>query len=387
MTGARLHILEDKLNVEQQHVDRLDKARSLMRTRGLDYLLVGPSADLYYLIGARTRPSERLTLLIVPQDGPAHVVAPAFEAPTLPPMPADVQVVTWMETDNPARIAATLISGNENPGGAHCTIGVGERLWSLFLLRLQAELPRAAFTPAEAVMTALRQVKSPEEIGLLAASGAAADEVFGDIIRRPFAGRSELDIAQELAGLLKARGLAVEGTPIVAAGPNSASPHHHSGERIVQAGDAVVIDYGGTYQSYYSDITRTVFVGAAPAPGSEAERVYTLVAAAQEAAVRAAHPGMPCEDLDAVARKLLSEAGYGQYFTHRLGHGIGLDGHEPPYMVSGNTTPLEVGMAFTIEPGLYLPGKFGVRIEDTVVLDEGGARRLNNARRELTVVG
>src|SRR5439155_3230209 len=164
------------------------------------------------------------------------------------------------------------------------------------------------------------------------------------------------------------------------------SPHHHAGERVIENGDVVVLDFGGTVEGYYSDVTRTVFVGGLPEPGSEQARVYGLVATAQEAAVQAARPGMECEALDAVARDLLTQAGYGEYFTHRLGHGIGLDGHEPPYLVKGNATPLQPGMAFSIEPGLYLPGKFGVRIEDTVALQETGAERLNNAPRGVVVV-
>jgi Xaa-Pro aminopeptidase len=147
-----------------------------------------------------------------------------------------------------------------------------------------------------------------------------------------------------------------------------------------------VLDFGGTLNGYFSDITRTVFVGSLPETDSEEERVYNLVAGAQEAGVRAARPGMTCEALDRVARDLLDVAGYGQYFIHRLGHGIGLDGHEPPYLVQGNATLLEPGMTFSVEPGLYLPGKFGVRIEDTVALREGGAQRLNEATREIVVV-
>lgn len=372
----------------QLYSERLANARALMHTKGLDYLLVGPSADLLYLIGAHSRTTERLTLLMLPQEGPGHIVLPAFEAATLPEMPGEVQVVTWGESDNPARMAATLIASasRSQPGGLHCTLGVSDRLWSVFLLQLQAELPRAAFTLASSVLSRLRQIKSESEIGLLAASGRVADEVFGEILQRPFAGRTEVDVAQEIAGLLKERGLLVDGLPIVASGPNSASPHHHAGARAIVAGDAVVLDFGGTHEGYYSDITRTVFVGSAPSADSEEARVYNLVAAAQEAAVRAGKQGMACEELDAVARDLFSVAGYGEYFTHRLGHGIGLDGHELPYLVKGNITPLQANMAFTIEPGLYLPGKLGVRIEDTVYLSVEGIVRLNNASRELIVV-
>lgn len=368
--------------------ERLERARAAMQDQGLDYMLVGPSADLLYLIGSHQKSSERLALLVVPREGPACMVLPAFEARSLPPLPPAMQVVTWGESDNPARILASMLANgsHSHPGGLECTIGVSDRVWSVFLLQLEAELPRAAFTRAAGVLSALRQVKTPEETTLLRHSGAMADEVFAEISTRRFSGRSEKEIGREIAAMLKERGLEIEGLPIVASGPNSASPHHHTGERAMQPGDVVVLDFGGTADGYYSDITRTVFVGTAPAPDSEEAKVYGLVKEAQEAAVQAARPGMSGEGLDAVARDILDRSGYGEHFIHRLGHGIGLDGHEPPYLVKGNAALLGARMAFSIEPGLYLPGKFGVRIEDVVVLGEGGAERMNNVTREVVVV-
>lgn len=386
--GASDNVKIPEASLETElYAARLTRARAELRKHGLDYLVVGPSADLVYLLGAHNRPSERMAVFILPQEGPAYMLLPAFEAPTLPPLPPEVQVAAWGETDNPGRLAAALISGKSGVGGSHCTVGVSDRLWSAFLLRLQAELPRAMFTTASPVLTALRQIKSPLEIDLLARSGAIADAVFAGIIARPFVGQSEKALAQEIAAALEAQGLVVPGTPIVASGPNSASPHHHAGDRVIQAGDVVVLDFGGTLEGYYSDITRTVFAGSAPEPNSEEERVYKLVQGAQEAAFRAARAGLTSEELDSVARDLLAAAGYGRYFMHRLGHGIGLDGHEPPYLVQGNATALLPGMAFSIEPGLYIPGRFGVRIEDTVYLTASGPMRANNASRDIVVVG
>ncbi len=367
---------------------KLARARALMHQHGLDFIVAGPSADLFYLTGVTSHTSERMTLFILPQEAPAYIVVPTFEAALLPPLSDEIVVRTWGEQDNPARLAAQLIASGANalPGGFACTIGVADQLWSVFLLRLQAELPRAAFTSASAVLTPMRQIKDAGEIEKLRVSGQAADQVFDEMVKGPFIGRSEAEVGREIVERLRAKGLEVPGHAIVASGPNSASPHHHTGDRVIQAGDAIVLDFGGTVGGYYSDITRTVFAGEPPSPGSEELHVYGLVAAAQEAAVRAARPGLTCEKLDAVARNHFIEAGYGQYFTHRLGHGIGLDGHEPPYIVGGNSTPLQPSMAFSIEPGLYLPGKFGVRIEDIVVLGPEGAERMNNAPREITVV-
>ena len=202
---------------------------------------------------------------------------------------------------------------------------------------------------------------------------------FAEFVGKQFTGKSELELSAVFGDLLKARGVQLADSPLVASGPNSASPHHHSGERIIKEGDAIVLDFWGTVDDYTFDCTRTVFVGGVPAPSSEEATVYGVVARAQEAAVQAARPGMTCEALDQVARGIITEAGYGEYFTHRLGHGIGLDTHEAPYIVEGNDTVLQDGMSFSIEPGIYLPGKFGVRVEDCVAMVDGKAVRLNNA--------
>jgi Xaa-Pro aminopeptidase len=376
------------MGLAEQYSERLANVRALMNRAGLDILVVGPSADLLYLTGAHHRPSERFAALLLPQQGPSSMVVPAFEAASLPTLPAECSIRTWGESDNPTRLAAGIISESIHavPGGADVTIGVGERLWSVFLLRLQSELPRAAFTPATAVLSQARQVKTAGEVDLLAKAGARADAAFMEMIKQPFAGRKEVDVSHEFARLLEANGLTMGDTPIVGSGPNGASPHHHASDRVIQVGDAVVLDFFGTYEDYTADCTRTVWVGSAPAPESEEMKVYNTVARAQEAGVQSARPGITCEALDAVARNIITQAGYGEYFTHRLGHGIGLDGHEPPYLVHGNDVVLQDGMAFSVEPGIYLPGRFGVRIEDSVALVSGKALRFNNTDRGIVVV-
>ena len=367
---------------------RIANVRGLMHAHGLDYLLVGPSADMVYLTGAHLRPSERLAAFVLPQEGPPHFVVPAFEAPSLPPLPAGTQLHTWGESQNPAHLVAGLIADGlrSRPGGVNCTIGVAERLWAVFLLRLQAELPRAAFTPATPVLSGARQVKAAEEIARMQEAGAHADEAFAELVRLPFTGRPEVELSHEFGRILEAHGLTVTDPPLVGSGPNSASAHHHSGERVIERGDAIVLDFWGTWKGYGFDCTRTVFAGEMPAPDSEEARVYSIVAQAQEAGVRAAEPGMECQALDSVARGIIAEAGYGEYFSHRLGHGLGLDIHEPPYIVQGNTTRLQNGMVFSIEPGIYIPGRFGVRIEDIVALVDGRAVRLNNSERGMIAV-
>ncbi len=366
----------------QAYAARLARLRAQLGTAGVGACLVGPSSDLQYLTGLNLHASERLSLLGVPATGPAFLLAPAFEAAGLPALSADITVVPWQETDDPAARAAALLTAALP--GATAPIAVGDRLWAVFLLRLQAALPQARWIPAAGVLDPLRVAKDGQEVALLAAAGAAADAAFSEIVQLSFAGRSERAVAADIAGLLRQRGIAVEWGPIVGSGPNGASPHHTAGDRVIQEGDLVVLDFGGVLNGYNADMTRTVAVGREP--DAEARHVYDLVYAGQERGVQAARPGITGEALDAAVRDFFTAQGYGAYFTHRLGHGVGLDGHEPPYIVSGNQAPLAPGMAFSVEPGLYLAGRFGVRIEDVVVLTADGAQRMNNAPRELVIV-
>jgi D-alanyl-D-alanine dipeptidase len=362
---------------------RLHRAQAAMHAHGLDYLFVGPSADLLYLTGLDRSISERLLLLIVPQDGPAHLVLPAFEAGGIGTLPEMVHLAPWEEHEDPVARAAQLL---ETPGGGGegCTVAVGDRLAAGFLLRLQAALPRAAFTHADTILPPLRLIKDAAEIALLREAGARADAAFAEFRRLPFVGRSERAMAIQIAEILRRHELVVEWGPIVGSGPNGAAPHHSAGDRVIEEGDLIVLDFGGRYRGYNADMTRTVTAGRLPE--DEARAVHEHVRVAQEAAVRAARPGLAAAALDRVARDHLATTGYGAYFTHRLGHGLGLDAHEHPYIVTGNEQTLQPGMVFSVEPGLYLPGRFGVRIEDIVVLTETGAERLNHSPRELLLV-
>ncbi|MEO5953142.1 MAG: M24 family metallopeptidase, partial [Chloroflexia bacterium] len=294
---------------------------------------------------------------------------------------------TWGETDNPIQLAAGLIAGGMKgkPGGINCTIGVAEKLWAVYLLRFQGELPRAGFTPATMILSTARQIKATDEIKMMKQAGARSDAGFMELVRRPFTGRSELEVSREFAHLLEAQGLTVPDPPLVGSGPNGASAHHHSGDRIIEEGDLIVLDFWGTWQDYGFDCTRTVFVGA-PDPKSEQLNVYHVVAKAQDKAVQETRAGMQCQELDSVARNYITQAGYGDYFIHRLGHGLGLDTHEGPYIVQGNTTVLQNGMSFSLEPGIYLPGRFGVRVEDIVAIVDGKAVRMNNADHGVIIV-
>jgi Xaa-Pro aminopeptidase len=359
--------------------ERLARARKEQAERGVDALLLGPSPDLEYLTGYRPPALERLTMLVLPAHGEARLVVPALEAPLARDQLGglEIEVVAWPETDDPVR----LVSGSL-AGAVGSRLGVGDRLWSAFLLRLQDALPGAAFSPASAVTRQLRMRKDPEEIQALARVAAAIDQVVEHLGELRWAGRSERDLARDIEQ-------AIRDThdefcfAIVASGPNAASPHHVATGRVIGPGDPVVVDIGGRLDGYCSDTTRTLAVGEPPAGFQE---LYVLLQAAQLAGCAAVRPGVAAASVDAACRDPITAAGHGELFLHRTGHGIGLEEHEDPYIVAGNDEPLEPGMAFSIEPGLYPQGRYGARIEDIVVCTESGGRRLNTTSRDLRIV-
>ncbi|HEX9695993.1 MAG TPA: Xaa-Pro peptidase family protein [Actinomycetota bacterium] len=356
---------------------RTDRARAALRDAGVAALMCGPGADLRYLTGYHALPLERMTLLVVTPDAEPFLVAPHLERPRAEAFTSGIELVTFGETDDPVALVSSRL------GAVHAPIAVGDRLWAMFVLRLQAAFDRASFVPASTIMKVLRIRKDDAEIDALARSGAAADRVAALIAASSVAGKRERDVSRWISDALIAEGLEQVNFAIVAAGPNAASPHHEPGDRVIQAGDALVCDFGGTLDGYCSDITRTFHVGDPP---HEFVQLFGVLHEAQEAGVNAVKPGVTAESVDAAAREVIAAAGYGEYFIHRTGHGIGLEEHEEPYIVAGNTEPLEPGMAFSVEPGIYIPGTFGARIEDIVVCTDGSGRRLNNASRDLKVI-
>lgn len=363
--------------VTADHRGRRDAVAAALSRHGLAALIAGPGSDLTYLTGYRIFTSERLTALVLTADGVSQLVVPALEAPRASAAAPDLELREWQETEDPYALAASAAAGTGD-------IAIGDQLWAMFVLRLQAALPGRGFRPASEVTRTLRMRKDPAELAALREVGASADRAYAHIRELEFAGRREDEVAADIATLLRREGHDEVTFTIVASGPNGASPHHHTGERVIGAGDAVVLDFGGTRAWYCSDITRTVVVGE---PDSELVRVHDLVRRAQEAGYAAAREGARARDVDRAARVVIDEGGYGERFIHRLGHGIGLDGHEHPYLVSGNDEMLERGMAFSIEPGIYLPGRFGVRIEDIAAIgDDGRAEPFNLADHALARV-
>jgi Xaa-Pro aminopeptidase len=366
--------------VSDVYAARMARAQARMRELGVDVLLLSTGADLPYLTGYEAMPLERLTMLVVPADGDAVLVIPRLEAPRVVEQPDTFEVFPWEETDDPIEIVAGLVDaiGEDTTSAA-----VGDHTWARFVLDLQRALPDVAFRRAVDVTGPLRIVKDAAEVDALRAAARVVDDVAGAMRARPFAGRTELDVHRELVERMLEGGHERANFAIVAAGENAASPHHDPSERVIGVGDVVLCDFGGTMHGYCSDITRMFVVGD---PEPDVRDAYAVLIEAQEAGVRAATVGARCEDVDAAARQVITDAGYGEYFVHRTGHGIGTEAHEDPYVVAGNTTPLVPGHAFSVEPGIYLPGRFGLRLEDIVVATDAGPERLNHAARDLATV-
>ena len=317
---------------------RLERVRRRMGELGVDALLLSLGADLPWLAGYEAMPLERLTMLVVPADAGATLVVPRLEAPRVEDAPELFTLRPWSEHEDPVGIVAGLV-------GSRQRLAVSDRTWATFVLALQKAVPDSQWRPSSQVTGPLRAVKDAEEIEALAAASAAADRVAAQLLggQIPLVGLTERQVSQDLGRRLVDEGHQKVNFAIVGSGPNSASPHHDAGARVIGSGDAVVCDFGGTMAGY-------------------------------------------CSDIDGTARSVISEGGYGDAFIHRTGHGIGLEEHEDPYIVAGNTLPLAPGHAFSVEPGIYLRGRFGARIEDIVVATEAGPRSLNQVSHDLVVV-
>lgn len=364
---------------EQDYAARMTRAARDAAQTGLAGLLVTPGPDLVWLCGYRpTAVTERLTLLVVTPGSEPRLLVPALECPDAEAAPGAgaVRISDWRDGQDPYAAATGLLL----PNGRY---GVSDVTWALHLLGLQEALPLTTYRPLSVVLPMLRAVKDEHEVARLAAAGAAADAAYEEILSVRFSGRRERDVAADLADLLRRYGHSQVDFTVVGSGPNGANPHHEAGDRVIEHGDTVVLDFGGLRDGYGSDTTRTVHVGD---PTEEERRVHDLVRTAQQAAFEAVAPGVACQEIDRRARRVIEDAGYGEYFVHRTGHGIGVTTHEPPYMIEGEETPLVPGMCFSIEPGVYLPNRFGVRIEDIVTCTADGGRRLNSTDHAMAIV-
>lgn len=360
---------------------RLARAAELAGVEGLDAVIVGPGPDLQYLLGVEGDTIERLTALVIVPGADDVIVVPRMELAKVRETAAGelgVRIADWVDGEDPYALVSdalppspTRIAVSDAVPALH-VIPIGERAG----VRLELATP---------VLRQARMVKDEAEIAELARAGAAIDAVHRRVPEWLRAGRTEREVATDIAAAILAEGHRTVEFVIVGSGPNGADPHHEVSDRVIRDGDVVVVDIGGAVPSgYNSDSTRTYVVG--KADGQAAESIAVLVRA-QQAAVDAVRPGVAASEVDAAARRVLADAGLGEAFLHRTGHGIGVSVHEEPYIAPGNDLPLREGMAFSIEPGIYFPGRWGARIEDIVVVTADGCRRLNVAPHELQSIG
>ncbi|MDT5181496.1 MAG: hypothetical protein QOJ95_5694 [Mycobacterium sp.] len=363
------------------YAGRLAAAKAATADAGLAGLVITPGYDLRYLVGSRAQTFERLTALVLPADGEPTVVVPRMELASLKEsavVELGLAVRDWVDGDDPYRLVADALGG----GGSIAT-AVTDSMPALHLLPL-AEVFGAVPVLATDVLRRLRMIKDAAEIDALRKAGAAIDRVHARVPEFLVPGRTEAEVAADIAEAIVAEGHSEVAFIIVGSGPNGADPHHECSDRQLRVGDVVVVDIGGPYEpGYNSDSTRTYSIGQ---PDDDVAKRYAVLQRAQRAAVAAVRPGVTAEQVDAAAREVLAAEGLAEVFVHRTGHGIGLSVHEEPYIVSGNDLPLEEGMAFSVEPGIYFAGEWGARIEDIVIVTGDGALSVNDRPHDLLVV-
>ncbi|MGA5466508.1 M24 family metallopeptidase [Mycobacterium sp. NPDC050041] len=359
---------------------RLAAAAKATGDAGLAGLVITPGYDLRYLTGSRAQTFERLTALVVPATGSPTVVVPRLELAALRESAVTelgITVRDWVDGDDPYRLVADAL------GGAPAATAVTDAMPALHLLPLAGVLGVVPVLATD-VLRRLRMVKDAAEIDALRTAGAAIDRVHERVPDFLVPGRTEADVAADIAKAIVDEGHSEVAFIIVGSGPHGADPHHECSDRELRAGDIVVVDIGGPVEpGYNSDSTRTYSIGE---PDPEVSRRYAVLQRAQHAAVQAVRPGVTAEQVDAAARDVLAAEGLAEAFVHRTGHGIGLSVHEEPYVVAGNDLPLEAGMAFSVEPGIYFPGQWGARIEDIVIVTDDGVLPVNSRPHELVVV-
>ncbi|MFQ5919782.1 MAG: M24 family metallopeptidase [Thermoplasmata archaeon] len=366
--------------VDADFRDRWKRCRAVMDAQDVDLLALTPGPNMTYMTGFLETPGERLLMALLPRDGEPRMVVPALYEEQVGREGWIQDVRAWNDGDDQVallREALSDVSGSAN-------VALDTRMWARFVLMFTQAQPGAVLRDAEGLMQELRMVKGPDEIAILRGAHEATDRAMEAVVDSLREGLVEREVANTIRNALMNAGAdAASFRPIAASGPNGSQPHYRFGDRALRAGDAVVLDFGGMFSGYYTDVTRTVFLGRAD---EEQRRVYGLVKEANEHAVAAARAGTPAQEVDRAARRVIAEGGYADRFLHRTGHGIGLEVHEEPYIVEGNDRRLEEGMAFSVEPGIYLPDRFGVRIENIVLVENGRARRLDRYPRDLQVI-
>ncbi len=364
---------------ESEYRERLSRLRAGMEKTGLEFVLLSSAANIAYLSGVSITPHERLIALFVPGEGDPVLVVPALEAEAARENPAALACVVWDDAQGPFGV----LGGVFERAGAR-RLAVEKDVVTVRVFESLSEIVGSErFSDCSGLVKELRMRKSPAELALLRRAAGTVDACLGELAPLLRPGATEAELAFELGRLLREQGS--QGTPfeaIVLAGPNAALPHGRPGSRALQEGDLVIVDFGSVHEGYCADVTRTFAVGE---PSERAREIFEIVRQAQEAGRRAVGAGTACGDVDRAARAVIEAGGYGEYFVHRTGHGLGLEVHEPPDLAAGNEQQLESGAVVTVEPGIYLAGFAGVRIEDDLAVAEDGHESLTSASRDLVI--
>lgn len=359
----------------QECVARQERARRHLKDADARLLLATPGVNFTWLTGASAHRMERLIAFLLPDEGPPAILCPAFEVENLGGRLPGAEVIAWGESDDPWRALGQWIRKRLGPAAG---VALEPTTWFWMAERMRAASPDTRFVDGAAVFDALRAIKSPEEVARIRKAASVAEVAARHVRLHLQEGMTELEACENLLEVLRETGPPHE--PLVQFGAQSAIPHADAGAARLKRGDMVLLDLGANVEGYLSDITRMTVFGDAT---REMKEIYRIVLEAQQAAIAAVRPGVPCQEVDRAARQVIAQAGYGEYFTHRTGHGIGMDIHESPWLVEGNLNPLAAGNVITVEPGIYLPGRFGVRIEDDVLVTATGAELLSEGAPSL----
>ncbi len=366
------------MSIYQQRIEQITR---MLDEQSLLGMLLFPSPNMYYLTGFQSHPGERLFLVVIPAEGTPFFIAPQMFGAHIKGESWIEEIILWGDDDDPYEVLLNVLTEKGLTKGA---FAVDDTMWAVQLLNMMNILPEAKFVQLGDLMSTLRLRKSADEIAKILDSGKIVDEIVGVIHQVAKPGMSEMEIVAIMEQEMKKRGASGPSFPtIVATGPNAALPHHSTGERRIQEGEFLLMDFGALYKGYCSDTTRTLCLGQ---PSEKMRQVHNIVREAQEIGVQIVRPGIKACEVDQAVRQYIANKGYGEYYTHRTGHGLGLEVHEEPFITGVSESILEAGMVFSIEPGIYIEGEFGVRIEDIVVVTDNGCQRVNNSPHELMII-
>lgn len=360
---------------------RKEKLSGIMKEKGVKAVVLSPSMDMLYVTGFNTFPGERLLVAVFDQAGEIVFIVPKLYEQEVREKATFDRLISWDDSQDPRNILESLCVEKGYNGSV---VAIEDTMWYTVFEKIYEKFTGARFINASKIVGELRQHKAPDEAVKMRKASELAEKALGIVIPKIKSGMKENEVRDLLEEEMKHQGLSGKAfETIIGSGPNSALPHYTAGERVLTEGDSIVIDFGGIYEDYCSDMTRTIMLGKAT---KEYKEVYEVVKEAQKRAIEAVRPGVKAPEVDAAARKYITEKGYGKYFMHRIGHGIGMEVHEEPYISDSSKTILQPGMVFSIEPGVYLSEKFGVRIEDLVMVTEDGVEVLNKFTKELIEV-